>query len=86
LEWLPYYFQESIRGRTHEALQEDKTGPVWALVPVGRGRMYGNGEGGEYDRNIMYSCMKMEKRDKLKLFQEWGERGKRENNGGSEFN
>jgi hypothetical protein len=33
----------------------------------------------------MYSCMKMKKWDLLKLFQEWG-RGRREKDGGSEFN
>jgi hypothetical protein len=26
----------------------------------------------EYDGNTMYTCMKMEKWDLLKLFQEWG--------------
>jgi hypothetical protein len=29
----------------------------------------------KYSGNIMYSCMKMEKRDLLKLFQEWGRGG-----------
>jgi hypothetical protein len=30
--------------------------------------------------------MKMEKRELLKLFQEWGEEGLKENDGGNEFN
>jgi hypothetical protein len=33
------------------------------------------GVGGEYGGNIVYSCMKMEKQDLLKLLQEWGKRG-----------
>jgi hypothetical protein len=33
----------------------------------------------------MHSCMKMEKWDLVKLFQEWGRRIK-ENDGGGEFN
>jgi hypothetical protein len=41
--------------------QEDKIGPVWGLIPVGGGMIQGKGVGGEYGRNIMYSCMKMEK-------------------------
>jgi hypothetical protein len=35
----------------------------------------------EYGGNVMYSCMKMEKWELLKLFQEWG-RGVKENDGG----
>jgi hypothetical protein len=34
----------------------------------------------------MYSCMKMEKWDMLKLLQEWKEGKGKENEGGSEFN
>jgi hypothetical protein len=34
----------------------------------------------------MYSSIKMEKRDLLKLFQEWEEGGIKENEGGGEFN
>jgi hypothetical protein len=30
---------------------------------------------GECEANIMYSCMKIEKWDLLKLFQEWGKGG-----------
>jgi hypothetical protein len=38
---------------------------------------------GEYGRNIMYSCMKIETQDLLKLFWEWGvERRIKENDGG----
>jgi hypothetical protein len=33
---------------------------------------------GECNGNIMYWCMKMEKRDMLKLFQEWGREDKGE--------
>jgi hypothetical protein len=33
---------------------------------------------GEYGRNIMFSYMKMEKWDPLKLFQEWGQENKGE--------
>jgi hypothetical protein len=51
---------------------------------VGGGMIQGKGVGGEYGRNIMYSCMKMEKWDLLKLLQEWGEGIK--NDGGGEFN
>jgi hypothetical protein len=40
---------------------EDKTGPVWGLVPVGEGRYKERVEEGECSRNIMYSYMKMEK-------------------------
>jgi hypothetical protein len=39
--------------------QEGKTGPVWVLISVEEG--YRKGVGGEYGRNIMHSCMKMEK-------------------------
>jgi hypothetical protein len=28
---------------------------------------------GEYGENVMYSCMKVEKWNLLKVFQEWGE-------------
>jgi hypothetical protein len=42
-------------------------------------------EKGECSRNNMNSCMKMEKWDLTKLFQEW-RRGIKENDGGSEFN
>jgi hypothetical protein len=31
------------------------------LIPVGGEKMQGKGAGGEYGRNIIYSCMKMEK-------------------------
>jgi hypothetical protein len=41
---------------------------------------------GEYSCNIMYSCMKMEKWELLKLFEEWMEGGIKENDGGGEFN
>jgi hypothetical protein len=34
----------------------------------------------------MYSCMKMEKWDLLKLLQEWGKEEIKENDGGGEFN
>jgi hypothetical protein len=34
-------------------------------------QLWEGGRYGEYDRNIMYSCLKMEKQDPLKLFQEW---------------
>jgi hypothetical protein len=30
---------------------------------------------GEYGGNTVYTCMKMEKWDLLKLFQEWGVKG-----------
>jgi hypothetical protein len=39
---------------------------------------------GEYNGNIMYSCMKMEKQHLLKLFQQGG--GIKENDGGDKFN
>jgi hypothetical protein len=45
------------------------------LVPVGRGGCKERVWEGEYGRNVMYSCKQMEKRDLLKLFQEWGEGG-----------
>jgi hypothetical protein len=41
-------------------------------------------EEGEYGTNITYSCMKMEKWDLLKLFQEW-RRGIKENDGVGEL-
>jgi hypothetical protein len=34
----------------------------------------------------IYSCMKMEKWDMLKLFQEWKQEGIKENDGGGESN
>jgi hypothetical protein len=40
--------------------QEGKTGPVWGLVRVGRGGYKERVMEGEYGRNIMCSCMKME--------------------------
>jgi hypothetical protein len=40
----------------------------------------------ECSGNIMYSCMKMEKGDMLKLLQELGGVGIKENDGGGEFN
>jgi hypothetical protein len=41
--------------------QEGKTGPVWILAPV-RGRGYKESVWkGEYDGNIMYACIEMEK-------------------------
>jgi hypothetical protein len=40
---------------------------------------------GDCSGNTMYSCMKMEKWDIVKLFQEWGKRGIKENDGGCEF-
>jgi hypothetical protein len=43
--------------------QDDKTGPVWGLVKD------------ECSRNTMYSCIKMEKWDFLRPFQEWEEGG-----------
>jgi hypothetical protein len=43
------------------------------LVPVGVGGYKGRVWEGEYSGNITYSCMKMEKWDLLKLFQEWEE-------------
>jgi hypothetical protein len=41
--------------------QEGSIGPVWGLAPVGAGRILGNGVGGEYGGNMMYSCTKMGK-------------------------
>jgi hypothetical protein len=41
---------------------------------------------GECGRNIMYTCMKMEKWELFQLFQEWGKEGIKENDGGDEFN
>jgi hypothetical protein len=43
-------------------------------------------EEGECGGIIVYSSMKMEKWDLLKLFQEWGEEGTNENDGEGEFN
>jgi hypothetical protein len=40
----------------------------------------------ECSGNVMYSCMKMEKLDLLKLSQQWREGRKKENDGGGEFN
>jgi hypothetical protein len=40
----------------------------------------------EHGGNITYACMKMEKWDLWKLFQEWGEEGIKENDGKGEFN
>jgi hypothetical protein len=48
--------------------QQGKTGPVWGLVPVGGGGYKERVTEDEYDGNTMYSCMKMEKQDLLKLF------------------
>jgi hypothetical protein len=46
--------------------QEGKTGPTYGLVPVA---VWGYKESveGQYGRNNMYSCIKMEKWDLLKL-------------------
>jgi hypothetical protein len=41
---------------------------------------------GECGRNVMYSNVKMEKWDLLKVSQEWGGEGIKENDGGDEFN
>jgi hypothetical protein len=48
--------------------QKGKTGSVWRLVAVGGGGYKERVEEGEYGGNVMYSCIKMEKRDLLKLF------------------
>jgi hypothetical protein len=40
----------------------------------------------ECSGNIMYSCMKIEKWDILKLFQEWQKRELKENHDGGEHN
>jgi hypothetical protein len=37
--------------------------------------MWGKGVGGEYGTNTVYTYMQMEKRELLKLFQEWGKEG-----------
>jgi hypothetical protein len=42
-------------------MQDNKTGPVWRLVPVGGGQYKERMEEIEHGRNILYSCMKMEK-------------------------
>jgi hypothetical protein len=41
--------------------RKGKTGSVWGLAPVGRRRIQGKGEEGEYGRNIIYSYLKVEK-------------------------
>jgi hypothetical protein len=41
--------------------KKGKTGPVWGLVPVKGGRDKKRVKEGEYDGNIMYSRMKIEK-------------------------
>jgi hypothetical protein len=46
-----------FKNREHEG----KTGLVWGLAPVGGGRYKERMWEGEYGRNILYSCMKMEK-------------------------
>jgi hypothetical protein len=43
--------------------QEGKTGPVWGVGMSRGGRYKERVWEGEYGRNIMYSWMKMEKRD-----------------------
>jgi hypothetical protein len=55
---------------------------------VGRGGYKERVKEAEYSGNITYSCMKMEKWDLLKLFQEMGEVGikKHDGVGGGEFN
>jgi hypothetical protein len=41
--------------------QKGKTGPVWELVPVGRGEGHKKRvKESEYGGNITYSCMKMQ--------------------------
>jgi hypothetical protein len=40
---------------------EDKIGPVLGLIPVGGGGYKEKVEEGEYGKNGMYSCRKMEK-------------------------
>jgi hypothetical protein len=42
------------------------------LVPVGGGKYKERVWKSEYGGNIMYACMKTEKWNLLKLFQEWG--------------
>jgi hypothetical protein len=55
--------------------QKGKIGPIWVLAPVGIGGRCGERVCvSEYGR-IMYSCMKMENWDLLKLFQAQGEGG-----------
>jgi hypothetical protein len=69
--------------------QEGKTGPVWGLRQETRQERWEYKEKvkkAECSRNIMYSCMKMEKWDLLKLVQEWGGARIKENDGGGEFN
>jgi hypothetical protein len=40
---------------------EGKTGPVWGLIPVGRGRILGKCEGAECSGDSLYSCRKIRK-------------------------
>jgi hypothetical protein len=47
--------------------QEGKIGPAWELLPVGGGCIKRLRKG-EYDGNILDTCMKMEKRVLLKPF------------------
>jgi hypothetical protein len=53
--------------------QESKIGPVWGLISVRGEKLKESVKKGECSGTIMYSCMKMEKWDMLKLFQEWEE-------------
>jgi hypothetical protein len=62
--------------------QEVKTDPVWELAPLWRGKIQERVKESEYGGNMMYSCLKIEKWDLLKLFQELGEGGMKKNDGG----
>jgi hypothetical protein len=53
--------------------QENKTGPVWGLVQL-EGKDTRKGCRRMISRSILYSFMKMEKRDLLKLFRNGGRR------------
>jgi hypothetical protein len=55
------------------------------LVLVGGGRDRERVWKDEYSANTVYVCMQIEKWDLLEVFQEWEERGMKENGGGSEF-
>jgi hypothetical protein len=48
-----FSFTKSENKRTEQVL-------LGALVPVGVGRMWGKGGGGEYGANTVYTCMYME--------------------------
>jgi hypothetical protein len=62
-----------------------RTGPVWRVGTVGEGRRWGKGVGGKI---MCKYCVHMYVNGKMmpvKLFQEWGERKIKENDGGGEF-